>query len=243
MFLGSRVDDAITHYYRWQLEQSQRLDVDQITDVYSERWRSALEEEDAKQGVDWGELDEPAGFELGRQAIVLAFEQLVPKLGHPIAVQRTLEFKLADGLEWTVLCYLDLETRVDGLAGDTHRVVDYKVKGSAISQWKADRDPQAGLYLAGRWLERSPTQELCFAQILKPGRQRKQLGVALTTTSRSVGQMRTSLARIAQAASQITALYERYGPDRSWGFADPTGWRCSARFCPAWRECPGGAGL
>jgi hypothetical protein len=27
------------------------------------------------------------------------------------------------------------------------------------------------------------------------------------------------------------------------GFADPTSWRCSARFCWAWGSCPGGAGL
>ncbi len=27
------------------------------------------------------------------------------------------------------------------------------------------------------------------------------------------------------------------------GFADPSGWKCSARYCEAWRSCPGGAGL
>ncbi len=52
-----------------------------------------------------------------------------------------------------------------------------------------------------------------------------------------------SLARTAQAASQITALYDRFGPDRPWGFADPSAWKCSARFCDAWGRCPGGGGL
>jgi hypothetical protein len=242
MFLGSRVDDALSHYYRHRLEQGQCLDVDQVADFYRERWAAAIEEEDAKQGVDWGEVDAPVSFELGRQALALAFAQLIPKLGQPVAVQRELEFTLAE-LEWTILCYLDLETTVEGIAGEIHRVVDYKVKGSAISKWQADRDPQAGLYLAGRWLEGSRCDELCFAQLLKPGRQRKQLGAALTATSRSIGQMRTSLARIAQVASQINAYYDAYGPDRSWGFANPTGWRCSPRFCAAYMECPGGGGL
>ncbi len=142
----------------------------------------------------------------------------MPKLGQPVAVQRQLEFKLADGIDWTILCYLDLETtRFTLPAAESHRVIDYKVKGSAISKWKADRDPQAGLYLAGRWLGGWPAQEFCFAQLLKPGKQRKQLAAALTTTTRTVGQMRSSLARIAQAASQIVGYYERYGPDRSWG--------------------------
>ena len=79
----------------------------------------------------------------------------MPKLGEPLAVQRRLEFTLAPGLvEWTILCYLDLETRGPGLTGEQiHRVVDYKVKANPINQPKADRDPQASLYLAGRWLE------------------------------------------------------------------------------------------
>ncbi len=57
-------------------------------------------------------------------------------------------------------------------------------------------------------------------------------------------------------ASQINALYDRFGPRptmgfadpsgwkcRPWGFADPSGWKCSARYCDAWGRGPGGAGL
>jgi hypothetical protein len=51
------------------------------------------------------------------------------------------------------------------------------------------------------------------------------------------------LVRIAQAASQIVAYYERFGPDRPWAFADPAGWKCSERYCSAWPTCPGGVGL
>ena len=157
-------------------------------------------------------------------------------------VQRKLEFTLAAELEWTVVCYLDLETVCGDHLTEVHRVVDYKVKSAAIGTWQADRDPQAGLYLAARWLTDWPAQELCFAQILKPGRQRKQLGVALTSTTRGVGQMRSSLARIAQAASQITALYDRFGADRPWGFADPSAWKCNARYCDAWGDVRAEAG-
>jgi hypothetical protein len=69
------------------------------------------------------------------------------------------------------------------------------------------------------------------------------MSTSLISTTRTVGQMRGVLARIALAASQIAAAYERYGPDHSWGFADPTSWRCSAKFCHAWSGCPGGRGL
>ena len=56
-------------------------------------------------------------------------------------------------------------------------------------------------------------------------------------------QLRGTLARIAQAASQIAALYERFGPDEPWGFADPIGWKCAPRYCRHHARCPGGAGL
>jgi hypothetical protein len=96
--------------------------------------------------------------------------ELVPHLGDPVHVQRRLEFSIAEGLEWTVLCYLDLETLKDGPDGaQSPTVVDFKVKNSLITQDQADSDPQAGLYLAGRWLEGHPASELCFAQIAMPG--------------------------------------------------------------------------
>ena len=122
-------------------------------------------------------------------------------------------------------------------------IVDYKVKSTPHSQAKADHDPQAGLYLAGRWLAGDPAREFCFAQIGKPGKRRKQISASLVTTRRTAGQLRATLARIAQAASQIAALYERYGPDEPWGFADPSGWKCSPRYCSHHARCPGGGGL
>jgi hypothetical protein len=245
MFLGSRIDDALSAYHRRILEHRDRLALDQVLDIYREQWHSELEAEDGTRGIDWdADLPERAAFELGRQAIARAMTDLVPHLGDPVDVQRRLEFTLAQGLEWSVLCYLDLETlkqRADGEPAPA--VVDLKVKGSLIGQDQADSDPQAGLYLAGRWLEQYPASELLFAQIAKPGKRRKQMSTSLISTKRTVGQMRGVLARVALAASQIAAAYERYGPDQPWGFADPTSWKCSSRFCHAWASCPGGRGL
>ena len=111
-----------------------------------------------------------------------------------------------------------------------------------MSHNEAHHDPQASLYLAGRWLENDPAREFCFAQIGKPGRRRKQMTATLIATNRTSRQLRAALVRIAQTASQIAALYERFGPDQPWGFADPTSWKCSARYCPHHAACPGGAG-
>jgi hypothetical protein len=243
MFLGSRVDDAVSLYYRQRLAREQ-LDLEQVKDAYRELWQQGLEQENEKLGVDWSDIHPQAAFETGLAALTLTFEQLVPKLGEPVAVQRQVEFKLLPSLEWTILCYLDLEARGQTITGETiERVVDYKVKNSPISKPQADRDTQAGLYLAGRWLQGNPAGEFFFAQIAKAGPRRKQMSTALVPTTRTIGQMRATLARIALAASEIVATYERLGPDRPWGFADPTSWKCSAKFCSAFGTCPGGAGL
>ena len=245
MFLGSRVDDALSLYYRTILEHDERLDTAQVKDAYRDLWHTELQAEEQQQGVDWQDIHQHAAFELGLQALELTFEQLVPKLGEPLAVQRRLEFTLAPGVtEWTIVCYLDLETRGHSPAGEPiDQIVDYKVKGSLIGQPTADRDPQASLYLASRWLESRPAGEFAFAQLAKPGRQRKQMSAALITTRRTAGQLRASLARIALAAAEIDAYYQRFGPDSPWGFADPTSWKCSGRFCAHYSACPGGAGL
>ena len=245
MFLGSRVDDALTLYHQRILEHGERLDLTQVTDAYRDLWRTALEAEEQGRGVDWSEIHPQAAFELGVQALELTFAQLVPRLGEPVAVQRRLEFTLAPGItEWTIVCYLDLETRASTIGGEAiDRVVDYKVKGSLVGQATADRDPQASLYLAGRWLENRPAAEFAFAQIAKPGRQRRQMCAALIATQRTHGQLRAALARIALAAAEIDAYHRRFGADRPWGFADPTSWKCSERFCSAWSSCPGGRGL
>ncbi len=246
MFLGARVDDALSTYYRQLLEHGQTLSLDQLHDAYRDHWTRDLAAEQAKRGVTWdAELDEPHAFGVGLDALALTLTELVPLIGRPVAVQRRLEYALAPDLEWTIQCFLDLETlRPDRDGGDpVAAIVDYKVKGTLHSQAKADDDAQASLYLAGRWLAGAPAHEFSFAQIGKPGPRRKQMNTSFVTTRRSVGRLRAMLARVAQAASQITAAYERFGPDEPWGFADPTGWKCSARYCSHHRVCPGGHGL
>jgi hypothetical protein len=247
MFLGGRVDDALTTYYRELLEHGQTLTLDQLHDAYRDHWTRELAAEQAKRGIAWdAELDEPRAFTVGLEALTLTLAELVPVIGRPVAVQRKLEYTLAPGLEWTVQAFLDLETlrpTVDACEEPVAAIVDYKVKSTPHTQVKADSDPQAGLYLAGRWLEGDPAHEFCFAQIGKPGARRKQMSASLVSTRRSTGQLRAMLARIAQAASQIDAYYRRFGPDEPWGFADPAGWKCSPRYCAHHAVCPAGGGL
>ena len=183
--------------------------------------------------------------QIGAAALTEALEQLVPQLGEPVAMQRRVEFPLAPGVQWTILGYLDLETRQPQIDGsDAEVVVDYKVKGAnALSQIKADRDPQASLYLAVRWHEGRPATRFTFAQVLRQNAKRKTTSTAQTHTERTAGQHRATLARFALAASQIVAAYEAFGPERPWGFAEPSHWRCSAKYCAAYRSCAGGSGL
>ncbi len=244
MFLGRQVDDAITLYYRHILDHGEHLSVDQVKDAFGDGWKATAETEREQLGIAWeAELREDSAFKVGLDAVELTYSELIPHLGEPVAVQRKVEYNLAPGLEWSVLCYLDLETRRSDAGTLLPAVVDYKVKTTPLSQYKADHDFQPAVYLAGRWLEGDPAAQFCFAQIAKPGPRRKQIGASIMTTSRSTGQLRGALVRIAQVARQIVVSYERFGPDEPWGFAGPTGWKCSERYCEAWTSCPGGAGL
>jgi hypothetical protein len=244
MFLGRRIDDTISLYYQRVLDHGERLTVDQVKDAYRDGWRADEEAERDRLGIGWeDELHPDRAFQIGLDAIELSFAQLIPRLGEPVAVQRRMEYTLAPGLEWSVLCFLDLESLRPDNGEAVPAVIDYKVKTTPLTQYKADHDFQPAVYLAGRWLEGDPAAEFSFAQIGKPGPRRKEMSASIVTTTRSAGQLRGALVRIAQAARQIVAYYERFGPDEPWGFADPSGWKCSARYCAAWATCPGGAGL
>jgi hypothetical protein len=159
MFLGRQVDDAITLYCQHLLEAGDRLTLDQVKDAFWDGWKAAAEAEREQFGIAWEtDLREDTAFKLGLDAVELTFSELIPRLGEPVAVQRRVEYTLAPGLEWSVLCYLDLETwRPDADAGALlPAVVDYKVKTTPLAQFKADHDFQPGVYLAGRWLEGDP---------------------------------------------------------------------------------------
>jgi len=48
MFLGSRVDDALSVCHRRILEHGDRLTLDQLLDLYRETWTAELEAEQDK---------------------------------------------------------------------------------------------------------------------------------------------------------------------------------------------------
>jgi hypothetical protein len=245
MVIGSRVDDALTDYYRHQLQHGEQLPAEEVLDRYQQRWSDLLQQDAERDQIIFDEFDEHTARQIGAAALAEALGQLVPQLGEPVAMQRRVEFPLAPGLQWTILGYLDLETRQPQIDGsEAEVVVDYKVKGAnALSQIKADRDPQASLYLAVRWREGQPATRFTFAQVLRQNAKRKTTSTAQTHTERTAGQHRATLARFALAASQIVAAYQAFGPERPWGFAEPGHWRCSAKYCAAYQFCAGGSGL
>jgi hypothetical protein len=107
-------------------------------------------------------------------------------------------------------------------------IVDYKVKNQTTSRHTADRDLQATLYLAKRWLHGTAVGDFRFAQVAKPGKKRQRMTTALIPTTRTAARIRSVLVRIAMVASQINAAYAQFDPDRPWGFAEPGSWKCGA---------------
>src|ERR1700751_1768910 len=110
MFLGSRVDDALSHYYRTMLQHRERLAIDELQEFYAANWREQLEHEQDERGVDWSELDHDTAMKIGHEAVRACLEKLVPQLGEPVAVQGQLEFRLNPRAGWSILGFIDLET-------------------------------------------------------------------------------------------------------------------------------------
>jgi hypothetical protein len=99
MFLGARVDDALSTHHRHLLEHGEQLTLDQLQDAYRDHWTRELAAEQAQRGVLWdAELDEQRAFTIGLEALALTLRELVPRLGRPVAVQRELSYALAPGL-------------------------------------------------------------------------------------------------------------------------------------------------
>ena len=240
MFLGSRVDDALTAYYRPPARARRparaRPGPRRLPRPLAPAARRRAGQARRRLGARPRPRPTPSRSAWTRST--LTFAELVPRLGRPVAVQRKLEFALAPGAR------VDrpvLPGPRDASATPTpasRRPGDRRLQGQEQPDLAGQGRPRpAGRPVPRRTLARGPARRATsrFAQIAKPGARRKQMSSALVTTTRTAGQQRATLARIAQAASQIHALYERYGPDEPWGFADPTGWKCCERYCPHWR--------
>lgn len=77
--------------------------------------------------------------------------------------------RLIYALEETLACPVSVFTdrRETGVI---EGIVDYKVRNQTTSRYKADRDVQATLYLAERWLAGRAVSDFRFAQVSKPGK-------------------------------------------------------------------------
>lgn len=110
-FVGSRVDDAVSGYFRARLAGG-TLDIEAILDLYNERWKAELAYELSRHGpVRFASTrHRERTHALGVQAVIMAMEHVVPHLGRPVAVQRSFTFKLHPSLEWSVVGKADLDT-------------------------------------------------------------------------------------------------------------------------------------
>ena len=93
MFLGSRVDDAITEFYRRQIAGS-TLTLPELVDVFRDTWRPKLKADGDRIAWEHG-LTPTIAERMGRTAVTLTYERLVPRLGTPVAAQRKFEIRLA----------------------------------------------------------------------------------------------------------------------------------------------------
>ena len=112
MFLGGRVDDALSTYYRHLLEHGERLTLEQVHDAYRDHWTRELADEARQARRALGpRLDEAARVHArpaGGRARRCASSCRGSADRSPSSASST--YALAPGLEWTIQGFLDLET-------------------------------------------------------------------------------------------------------------------------------------
>lgn len=154
MFMGSRFDDTYSTFYEHQLNTNDILELDQLLDVFNDNWKAKLAEETDQLGVEWEPgLDENAGFTMTAQAVGLAYQQLVPRIGRPLSVQRKLEFKIDPQLDWTIVGYLDLETERDQILFFDRAGEVLKVDDQVVVQEHGEPEPIFDLPVEGPWFK------------------------------------------------------------------------------------------
>ena len=246
MFLGARVDDAVSGFYARQLEHGEILDLDQVRDLYRDRWHQQLADEHAKRGVRWEARPQRGRRVRARPGRARASRSLsscrASVARSPCSASSSSRSPRSSGpcsATWTSRsCATATSTPSRWPRSSTTRS---RAARSRRPRPTSTRRPACTSPGAGS--KASPRGRSGSRRSPSPAAGASTMSSTLITTTRTLGQQRATLARIAQAASQIHALYERYGPDEPWGFADPTGWKCGPRYCSAWHACPGGAGL
>ena len=186
MFLGSRVDDALTLYYRQLLERHEASRSTSCATPTATAGSNSSKHEEQARGIRWeADLDEQAAFQIGLDALALTFAELIPSSAGPSPSSAGSSTRSRPASNGRSNATSTSRRCARTASSPSPTVVDYKVKSTPLTAAKADHDPQAGLYLAGRWLEADPAREFCFAQIAKPGPRRKRISSSLVTTTRT----------------------------------------------------------
>ncbi len=257
MICGKAVDKCLEQIYRLRID-GHEPGVGDALELYDAGWQDVVDGE--QNGVQFTDDDpEDITRAIGRQGVEQFLSEIDPQLGTAVSTQREVVLTVSPSARWIVKGYIDLETEggidtvapVDEATGEKGEpyqeqlgecVVDLKVKGKLIYRGQADTDLQASTYLLARAIEGRAADAFRFAQVGKPGKNRKQMSTSLVTTRRTRRQLRTTLVRYAQAAASIRAMYDAFGAERPWQFAEPTSWKCSQRYCSHWSRCPAGGG-
>ena len=240
----SCVDDALTAYYRPQLEHGELLALDQVRDRSATHGAQGSTPNRPSTASWEPDLPDADAFRIGLDALALTFGELVPQLGRPVAVQRRLEFAIAAGLEWTVSA--TWTSRRSANTTPTLPPRGRRLQGQEQPDLAGQGRPRpAGRPVPRRTLARRPARPRLH---VRADRQARRAAQADQQRAWSPPRARSrSYAPCSRASPRPPvrshALYERYGPDEPWGFADPTGWKCTERYCQHWlRRAPAAPG-
>lgn len=183
-----------------------------------------------------------------------------------VDAQEEFRFAFSEHHQWYVTGKLDiiLQHKQDR---DRWRIIDTKLRGSDMKYENALASIQGPLYQYGEMLKGRRCEfayDSLNRRAFDAGRVWKwgplkdqfvylktffvkgeEFGVGLTRheVPYDEGLMRSAVMKLGMAATELWAYMERFGPTKLWpllGHRDPGSWKCSAKFCEVYWECPGG---
>ena len=245
MFLGSRVDDALTLYYRKGLEHGERLDLDagQPTPTATSGARDSRQRNRARRGLErHPSARRVRARRAGARADVRAARPQARGAGRGATPARVHARAGAHGVDDRLLPRpRNPQPAHDRRAARPGR----RLQGQGQPDRPADRRPRpAGQPVPRRPLARKPARRRVRVRADREAR------TAAKTDERiahhhpaNAGQLRAALARIALAAREIDAYYRRFGQRSAVGVRRPDQLEVLRALLPAWSACPGGGGL
>jgi hypothetical protein len=208
---GTAVDRAAAHNLSQKIETHDDLPIGEVLEVAEDAFRIAVDEAGGRDEVDWEGSNQARSLDSAIELTRIHMHCHAPLI-QPAAVQLRVSRELPSGREF--VGFIDYVT--------VHDVVgDIKTGARRMGQDAADTDLQPTAYAFALGYP----VEFEFARLIDTGSKRAEEVIRTRRDESHVGWYASVVGDVERAID--AGIFP----------ANPTGWWCSAKACPAWVPC------